>query len=92
MALLTTHAAAPVGTVRTERREEMLAVVGEMAGVARAEGAGVDPEATVTALDGVHADMTSSMQRDAAAGRPIELEAIGGAVLRAAERHGSRCP
>jgi 2-dehydropantoate 2-reductase len=32
------------------------------------------------------------MQRDIAAGRPPELDAIPGAVLRAAARHGLRCP
>jgi 2-dehydropantoate 2-reductase len=36
--------------------------------------------------------MRSSMQKDAAAGRPIELDAIGGAVLRAAERAGTEAP
>jgi 2-dehydropantoate 2-reductase len=36
--------------------------------------------------------MRSSMQRDAAAGRPIELDAIGGAVVRAATRHGIAVP
>jgi 2-dehydropantoate 2-reductase len=36
--------------------------------------------------------MKSSMQRDAEAGRPIELDAIGGAVLRAAERAGVDAP
>ncbi|MGW1747998.1 ketopantoate reductase family protein [Streptomyces sp. NPDC002092] len=34
----------------------------------------------------------SSMQRDAEAGRPLELDAIGGALLRAAERHGVSVP
>jgi 2-dehydropantoate 2-reductase len=32
------------------------------------------------------------MQKDAAAGRPIELDAIGGAVLRGAERAGTEAP
>jgi 2-dehydropantoate 2-reductase len=32
------------------------------------------------------------MQRDVAAGREPELEAIPGAVLRAAARHGIPCP
>jgi 2-dehydropantoate 2-reductase len=32
------------------------------------------------------------MQRDIAAGRPTELDAIAGAVLRAGQRHGLRCP
>ncbi len=34
----------------------------------------------------------SSMQRDIAAGRAPELDAIPGAVLRAAARHGLQCP
>jgi 2-dehydropantoate 2-reductase len=32
------------------------------------------------------------MQRDAEAGRPLELDAIGGALLRAAERQGVAVP
>ena len=32
------------------------------------------------------------MQRDAEAGRPIEIDAIGGAVVRAAGRHGIPVP
>jgi 2-dehydropantoate 2-reductase len=32
------------------------------------------------------------MRRDAEAGRALELDAIGGAVLRAAERHGVPVP
>ena len=32
------------------------------------------------------------MQRDIAAGREPELDAIPGAVLRAAKRHGIECP
>ena len=92
LALLTTHAAAPAGVVRTDRRADMLAMVGEIAAVAGAEGAAVDAEATVAALDAVPPTMTSSMQRDAAARRPIELEAIGGSILRAAARHGVPAP
>lgn len=92
LALLTTHSAAPAGVVRTERRDEMLAVVDEIAAVAAAEGASVDAAATVAALDAVPPTMTSSMQRDAAEGRPIELEAIGGSILRAAARNGVPAP
>jgi 2-dehydropantoate 2-reductase len=36
--------------------------------------------------------MRSSMQKDAEAGRAIELDAIGGAVLRAAARAGIDVP
>jgi 2-dehydropantoate 2-reductase len=46
----------------------------------------------VAILERVPDTMRSSMQKDAAAGRPIELDAIGGAVLRAAERAGTEAP
>lgn len=36
--------------------------------------------------------MRSSMQRDAAGGREIDIEAIGGAIVRAAERGGVEVP
>jgi 2-dehydropantoate 2-reductase len=87
LALLTTSASAPLGTVREELAEELRAVVAEVAAVARADGAAPDPAANLDLLQSLPADMRSSMQRDAEAGHPTELEAIGGAVLRAADRH-----
>ncbi|MCV2490579.1 2-dehydropantoate 2-reductase [Geodermatophilus sp. YIM 151500] len=92
VALLTTAAAAPLGAVRDRHGDDLRAVVEEVAAVARAEGAPADAAATWRFTEGVPAGMTSSMQRDAAAGLPTELEAIGGAVLRAAERHGVDVP
>jgi 2-dehydropantoate 2-reductase len=92
LALLTTAAQATAGEVRESRREDLVAIVGEVAAVARAEGAPADEEQVVDFFDGVPAGMRSSMQRDAAAGRPIELDAIGGAVVRAATRHGVAVP
>ena len=86
LALLTTHADADVGEVRRQRREELVAVVNEIAAVAGRLDVAIDAAAIVAAVDALPEGMQSSMQRDATAGRPIELEAIGGAVLRAAER------
>jgi 2-dehydropantoate 2-reductase len=43
-------------------------------------------------LDDVHPELRTSMQRDIAAGRTPELDAIPGSVLRAAARHGLACP
>jgi 2-dehydropantoate 2-reductase len=63
----------------------------ETAAVARAEGADIDPAGPLAELDRAHPTLSSSMQRDLAAGRPPEL-AIPGAVLRAARRHGLACP
>lgn len=92
MALLTTHAQAPIGVVREQRREDMNALVAEVAAVARAEGAAGDEQSVLKFIASVPASMQSSMQRDVAAGRPTELEAIGGAVLRAADRAGVPVP
>jgi 2-dehydropantoate 2-reductase len=92
LALLTTAARATAGEVRGSRREDLVAIVGEVAAVARAEGAPADEDQVVAFFDGVPAGMRSSMQRDAAAGRPLELDAIGGAVVRAAARHGIAVP
>jgi 2-dehydropantoate 2-reductase len=92
LALLTTAAAAPAGEVRQRRRDDLRALVTEAAAVARAEGATVDAAAVVAFFDSIPAGMESSMQRDAATGRSLELDAIAGAVLRAAARHGIAVP
>jgi 2-dehydropantoate 2-reductase len=92
LALLTTHAGAPAGVVRERRRDELEAVIGEVAAVANAAGAPVDPAKILTMFDRVPAGMKSSMQRDVEANRPTELDAIGGAVLRAARLHGVPAP
>lgn len=92
VALLTTSAAAPLGAVRDQRGDELRALIEEVVRVARADGAEADASRVWAFTQDVPAAMTSSMQRDAAAGRPTELEAIGGAVLRAAERHGVDVP
>jgi 2-dehydropantoate 2-reductase len=92
MALLTTHTRAPMGVVRDERRSDLDAVAAEIATVARAAGAHVDLDTVHAMFDRVPVDFRSSMQRDAEAGRPTELDAIGGAVLRAADRFGIAAP
>lgn len=92
LALLTTHAGAPAGAVRTKRREDLTAVIGEVATVAGAAGVRVDPATILAMFDRVPAAMKSSMQRDAQAHRATELDAIGGAVLRAAHRYGVGTP
>ena len=68
------------------------ACVNETAAVAAAQGARINPTAPLADLEQAHADLGSSMQRDIAAGREPELDAIAGAVLRAAARHGLSCP
>ncbi|MEV4230904.1 2-dehydropantoate 2-reductase [Streptomyces bobili] len=91
-ALLTTRHALPLGEVRTRHREDLTALVAETAAVSRACGAPADPAAALARYDAFPPATRSSMQRDAEAGRPLELDAIGGALLRAADRHGVPVP
>ncbi|MFD8757342.1 ketopantoate reductase family protein [Kitasatospora sp. NPDC059577] len=91
-ALLTTRYGLPIGAVRTGHRAELSALVAEAAAVGRACGAAVDPARTLALYDAFPAEAKSSMQRDAEAGRPLELDAIGGALLRSADRHGVSVP
>lgn len=74
-------------------RAELVGAIEEACAVAQAEGASeIVPERAVEELERAHATLGSSMQRDIAAGREPELDAIPGAVLRAAARHGLSCP
>ncbi len=84
----------PLGAIREDpdKRATLRACVEEAAAVARAEGADADAERTMAEIDAAHAGLTTSMQRDLAAGRDSELDAIAGSVLRAAKRHGIACP
>ncbi|MFF0792606.1 ketopantoate reductase family protein [Streptomyces spiralis] len=91
-ALLTTRHQADVGTVRSRHRPELLTVLDEIAAVARAADSPVTAEDLLSFFDRVPATMKSSMQRDAEVGRPLELDAIGGAVLRAGAAHGIATP
>ncbi|MFE9770530.1 ketopantoate reductase family protein [Streptomyces sp. NPDC005931] len=92
LALLTTLHGVPLGDVRTRHREELTALVTETAAISRACGGPADPAQALARYDAFPARTRSSMQRDAEAGRPLELDAIGGALLRAAERQGVPAP
>ncbi len=93
IALLGTHEGAPIGVVRERRRDDFAAVVHEIAEAAKAaDGVDLDPQVPLGMLDQIPAGMRSSMQRDAEAGRPLELDAIGGTILRAAARGGVQAP
>ncbi|MEW2614205.1 2-dehydropantoate 2-reductase [Streptomyces sp. NPDC047880] len=91
-ALLTTRYGLPLGEVRTRHRAELTALVEETAAISRACGGPADPAQALARYDGFPPSMKSSMQRDAEAGRSLELDAIGGGLLRAAERHGIPAP
>ena len=90
LALTTAASGRTIGEVLAHPRWRLLleGAVDETAAVASAEGASVDPHAILAELTELAPDQTSSLARDVASGADHELDAIGGAVLRAAERHG----
>jgi 2-dehydropantoate 2-reductase len=74
-------------------RADLIGAIEEACAVAKAEGAAeVDPAIAIDELQRAHDTLGSSMQRDIAAGRQPELDAIPGSVLRAGARHGLQCP
>jgi 2-dehydropantoate 2-reductase len=83
-----------LGEIRStpELRADLVGAMKEAAAAGRAEGADVDGETAIEELERAHATLGSSMQRDIAAGREPELDAIPGSVMRAAARHGLTCP
>jgi 2-dehydropantoate 2-reductase len=94
LACTTSASNRPIGFIRTDPqwRAALEGCILEAAAVANADGARIDPDARLAELDEAHPELGSSMQRDIAAGREPELDAIPGAVLRAASRHGLACP
>ena len=70
----------------------LVGAIDEAVVVAAAEGAGIDPAKVAGELLEAHATLGSSMARDIDAGREPELDAIAGAVLRAADRHEIEVP
>ena len=81
-----------LGEIRStpELRDELVGAIEEACAVALAEGARIDSQ-TIPSENSLraHATLGSSMQRDIAAGRPPELDAIPGASC--APAHGTGC-
>jgi len=75
-----------------EVRALMCDAVREVCAVAATEGARLDPDAITRALLGLPVEMRSSMQKDIAAGRQPELDAIAGPVLRRGRKRGVPTP
>ena len=92
MALLTTEARASIGVVRTERRKDLMALLSEVSAVARADGVPLDPASLLRFVDALPPAMETSMQRDQAAGHPLEIDALGHSLLRRAAKAGVKVP
>jgi 2-dehydropantoate 2-reductase len=90
VALATTAIGAPLGTVRHDPRFQ--GCEKEVFAVGRALGATLDEDALWMLLESAPADMRSSMQKDVAAGRAPELDAIAGPIVRGASTHGIAVP
>jgi 2-dehydropantoate 2-reductase len=89
-ALATTASGGSLGVVRSDAGwwTRLEGCVKEACAVGVAEGAKVDPEPILAAFEGAPDGFRSSMQKDVAAGRPPEVEAIAGPILRGGTEHG----
>ncbi|HSB88562.1 MAG TPA: 2-dehydropantoate 2-reductase [Anaerolineales bacterium] len=94
---LTSLARLPIGAVRSlpPTRELLTEALGEVEAVARSLGVRLAPDVVEKALatvDRFEPEVTTSMQRDVAAGRLFELEAFSGTIVRLGQEHGVPTP
>ncbi|PZN09576.1 MAG: 2-dehydropantoate 2-reductase [Bacillota bacterium] len=94
---MTAAAQRPLGEVlgNPAGRETYERMVREAIAVARAAGVRIPADAFEQVMEtslGMDPQMTSSLQRDLAAGRPVEIDALCGAVVRYGRRHGVDTP
>ena len=82
-ALLTTSAQAPIGPARERYPNWATALANEAAEAARQAGVSIDAGLIASRLTRMPDQMRSSMLDDHLAGRPLELDAIVGPILRA---------
>jgi 2-dehydropantoate 2-reductase len=90
LAALTAATGRPVGELRGDAR--LRAAVEEACAVAAADGSTTTFADQWSIIESLPADLTTSTARDVAAGRPSELDAIAGAVVRAGRRLGVATP
>jgi len=90
LALVTSASGLNVGEIFADAwwKQKLSSAIAEACAVANASGAEVDALQLQAVFDGVPPGMRSSMQKDLAAGRQPELDAIGGPIVRGGERHG----
>ena len=97
LAGVTSSARAPMSRLlqHAEARETILAVMREVEAVGRAEGANLDldvVEMTMGYMETTARDLHASMHTDLESGRPLELEALNGAVMRIGQQAGVPTP
>jgi 2-dehydropantoate 2-reductase len=69
-------------------KDKLISAITEACAVAKASGAEVAATQIQVIFDGLPSAIRSSMQKDLAAKRPLELDAIGGPIARGGERYG----
>ena len=86
----------PAGVVRGEKMGDVaLQIIRECAAVARAEGAHLDEDVAEQILAtqrAAPADSVNSMLADRQAGRPVEIDARNGVIVRLGHKHGIPTP
>jgi 2-dehydropantoate 2-reductase len=94
LALTTSAADASIGEMASnpDWRARLEACVREACAVAIAEGAHVNADVCMGLIGKLPYAMRSSMQKDLEQGNPVEVDAIGGPILRASKRHGIPVP
>ena len=94
LAAATVASGEPVGALRADAawRPRLELALAEACAVAAADGVRLDPAGQWAIIEGLPHDLTTSAARDAAAGRPTELDAITGSVVRAGRRLGIAAP
>ena len=71
-----------------EWKRKLISAMAEACAVAKASGAEVEATHIQAIYDGLPSGIRSSMQKDLASGRQLELDAIGGPIERGGERYG----
>jgi 2-dehydropantoate 2-reductase len=88
-ALVTSASGMNVGEILADAawKQKLSSAIEEACAVANASGAEIDAQQIQAVFDGVPAVMRSSMQKDLVARRELELDAIGGPIVRGGERY-----
>jgi 2-dehydropantoate 2-reductase len=89
IALATSASGMNVGEVLADTgwKAKLSSAISEACAVANASGAQVDAAPILTAIESAPPGMRSSMQKDVVAGRKLELDSIGGPIVRGGEQH-----
>jgi len=93
-ALVTSASGKNAGEVAAdaEWKRKLDTAIAEACAVARADGGEVDVAKLQAFFETMPPSMRSSMQKDVAAKRPLELDSIGGPIVRLGERYGVDVP